>query len=399
MISTKFSTTSAVVFLLLFFFSFSMQAQVTRPPVSDNQRSKICQWMGEVEVCVTYNSPDVTLPSGKSRRGEIWGKVVPYGMAAERWLENDGEATTLKPWRAGANENTVITFSHDVLIEGKQVKAGAYGLFFVAGEKEWQLILSTDSNKWGHYFYNEKNDALRIKVIPEKAEYREWLSYDFTIKKPDNTTLALLWEDLKVPVQISIADVHAVYINEIKNDLSGRKMHSWYNWHEAAKYCLDNNVELELGLQWADKSINQGWIGNANFATLKTKAELLQALNRKQEGDSLMQFAVKYVGGVFELHNYGRELLAKKKNDEALRVFKINAAKNPDYWVSQFGLARGYAATGDFKTALKHANAAKKIFPKDESEPRRNALNFFIIQAEKKEMPIIYLANNWFQVY
>jgi tetratricopeptide (TPR) repeat protein len=399
MISNKFSMNLGVSLLLILVTSFNMKAQVAGSPSSDNQRSKVCQWMGEVEVCVTYNSPDVTLPSGKSRRGEIWGKLVPYGLSEERWLESGSEPTVLKPWRAGANENTVITFSHDVLIEGEQLPAGAYGLFFIAGEKEWQLILSKDSKKWGAYSYNEKNDALRVKVIPQKAEYREWLTYDFTTKNPSSTTLVLLWEDLKVPINIKIADIHKVYIEQIKNDLTSNKIFYWYNWHDAAKYCLDNNVELELGLQWAEKAINHGWIGEANFSTLKTKAEILHALNRKKEADSLMQFAMRYVGGVFELHNYGRELLQKKKVEEAMRVFKLNATKNPDYWVSQLGLARGYAAMGDLKNALKHASAAKKIIPKQEIGERHWALNVFIGQVEKKETPIIYLQPGWIQVY
>jgi len=83
--------------------------------------------MGEIEVCITYNSPDVREPSGKSRRGEKWGKLVPYRLSEERWIEIGSEPTVPKPWRAGANENSMITFSHDV------------------------LILSKDSKKWGAY--------------------------------------------------------------------------------------------------------------------------------------------------------------------------------------------------------------------------------------------------------
>jgi tetratricopeptide (TPR) repeat protein len=399
MISIKPALTFGSVPLLLLIFSLNSNAQVAGPPSSDNQRSKVCQWMGEVEVCITYNSPDVTLPSGKSRLGEIWGKLVPYGLSQERWLESGSEPTVPKPWRAGANENTVITFSHDVLIEGKQLMAGAYGLFFIAGEKEWELILSKDSKKWGAYLYNEKNDALRVKIIPAKAPYREWLTYDFTTKNPSSTTLVMLWEELQVPIHISISDNHKIYIEQIKNDLASKKIFYWYDWHDAAKYCLDNNVELELGLQWAEKSINHGWIGNANFATLKTKAEILSALGRKKEADSLMQFTIRYEGGVFELHNYGRELLQKKKVDEAMKVFKLNATKNPDYWVPQFGLARGYAAMGDFKTALKYANAAKKIIPRKELGERHWAIDFFIEQIEKKEIPSIYLAPGFVQAY
>jgi len=398
MITTKLSVPLAFWFLL-FIPSLEIRAQVSTPPVGGSQKSSVCQWMGIVQVCVTYSSPDVVSPTGKNRRGEIWGKQVPYGMTEERWLERDGEVVMQKPWRAGANENTIVTFSNDVLIEGKPVKAGTYGLFFIPREKEWELILSNDSKSWGHYYYNEKNDALRVKVIPEKSEYHEWLTYEFTEKKLEKSALTLYWEDLKIPIQISLVDIHKVYINQFKDELATRKIFYWYNWHEAARYCLDNNIELELGLQWAEKAINQPWIGNENFATLKTKAELLQALNRKQEADSVMQFAIKYTGGVFELHNYGRELLQKKKTDEALKVLKQNAAKHPDHWVTQLGLARAYGAQGDFKTALKYANTAKKMIPKKEQEVRHGAIYYLIDQLEKKEVPIIYLGQGFLQAY
>ena len=394
------SNRPAAISLLLILFSFEISAQVSTPPVGGSQKSRVSQWMGVVEVGLTYSSPDVIAPSGKDRRGEIWGKMIPYGLRSnERWLEKDGEGATPKPWRAGANENTVLTVSHDVLVEGKKLEAGAYGLFFIPGEKEWELILSKDSKNWGHYFYDDKNDALRVKVIPGKSECHEWLTYEFTERKLERSTLTLFWEELKVPVHISVVDMHQVYINQIKDELKTRKILYWYNWHEAAKYCLDNNTELELGLQWAEKSVDQIYIGNANFATLKTKADLLNALNRKHEADSVMQFAIKNTGGVFDLHNYGRELLQKKNLDEALKVFKLNATQHPDYWLTQLGLARAYGAQGDFKTALKHAYSAKQMIPKKEAEIRIAALFILIDQLEKKQIPGIYLDKNLFQAY
>lgn len=355
--------------------------------------------MGIAEVCVTYNSPDVTNANGKDRRGEIWGKLVPFGMSQERWLENDGEATTPKPWRAGANETTVLTVSHDVLVEGKPLPAGSYGLFFIPGEKQWELILSTDAESWGHYFYNERNDALRVTVTPEKSEYREWLAYDFTIKKSDSTRLVLLWEDLKVPIEISLVNVHATYINEIKKELQTRKLLYWYNWHEAAKYCLDNNVELEQGLQWIDKAIDQPWIGMANFSTLRTKAELLYALNRKQEADSLMKFAIEHTAGVFELHNYGRELLAQNRINEAAKVFTLNAERHPTIWVTKLGLARLQGVKGDFKNALKNAEAARKLIPEHERKIRQAAVYVLIEQLTQKQKPSVFLSDGLRQEY
>ena len=70
MIFTKPSITLTATLIILLVFSLNIRAQIAHPPQADNQRSKVCQWMGEVEVCVTYNSPDVTSPLGRSKRGE-----------------------------------------------------------------------------------------------------------------------------------------------------------------------------------------------------------------------------------------------------------------------------------------------------------------------------------------
>ena len=93
------------------------QGSVTLPP-GPSQQSSVTQHMGLVSVTIDYSSPGVN-----GREGQIWGQLVPYG------LNNLGFGpSTAAPWRAGANQNTVITFSHDVKVEGKDLPAGTYGL-------------------------------------------------------------------------------------------------------------------------------------------------------------------------------------------------------------------------------------------------------------------------------
>ena len=123
------------------------------------------------------------------------------------------------------------------------------------------------------------------------------------------------------------------------------------------------------------------------------------ALKMKQEADSLLQFALRYTGGVYEFHTYGRELLLKKRVDEAVKVFKLNASKHPDFWVTQLGLARAYGAQSDFKTALKYAYAAKKMIPKKETEMGKGSVYYLIDQLEKKQIPIVFLAPRMTQDY
>src|SRR6202142_2195839 len=92
---------------------FAQFERMTLPPSGNNQKASVTQYIGPVKVTIDYSSPAVHGPDGKDRRGQIWGKLVPYG------LTDLGFGKGLPaPWRAGANENTVFEVSDDVSIEG-----------------------------------------------------------------------------------------------------------------------------------------------------------------------------------------------------------------------------------------------------------------------------------------
>ena len=150
--------------------------QLSGPPSGDNQKARVTQWIGPVEVTIDYNSPDVHAPNGDDRTGKIWGTTVAhYGF-----IDQGFGAGKPAPWRAGSNENTTITFSHDVRIDGKDLKAGKYGLFLaVAKEGPWTWVLSKNSTSWGSYFYNEAEDALRVNAPAKDGAYTEYLTYGF----------------------------------------------------------------------------------------------------------------------------------------------------------------------------------------------------------------------------
>ena len=340
---------------------------------------------------ITYNSPNVTSPiTGEDRSGKIWGKLVPHGFTYDGgWFENSNKDRKT-PWRLGANENTTISFSHDVKIEGQPIAAGTYGFFMATGEKEWTLVFSKRYKSWGSYFYDPSEDALRVNVKSEKSEFHQWLTFEFTNRKQNSTTALFFWENTKVPFQIEVTNNHDLYISKLKEELEGsNKIFYWYNWNEAANYCLNNKTHLDQGLEWAEKSISHPWVGEANFTTLKTKAKILEALNRKKEADSLMNFAIRHASTVYQAHNYGRELIAKGMKNEALEVFKLNAKNHPDTWPVQLGLARGYAEIGDYKQALIHINSARKGVPID----KFNKMNVEDIyqKIKKKEKISLYL--------
>ena len=326
---------------------------ISTPPSGDNQLSSVSQHIGVVEVTIDYSSPDVHAPDGTDRRGKIWGTLVPMGAPDDPF----GTCTEC-PWRAGANQNTVFTVSHDVKIEGQPLAAGSYGLFMEPGADEWTVIFSKNYASWGHYFYDAKEDALRVKVKPSKAEYNEWLTYEFTDRRPDKATVALKWEELQVPITISVDNATDLHLARIRDELRNFQGFNWQNWRAAANYALQVKRPNDA-LEFADAAVNRQFIGVENFQTLNTLAQAQEAAGKTADAAATRQRALNhYTAGPAELHQYGRQLLGQGKKDDALKVFELNAKRHPNAWPVHVGLARGYSAVGRYKDALKHAKLA-----------------------------------------
>jgi hypothetical protein len=326
---------------------------ISTPPNGDNQKSSVTQYIGLVRVTVEYNSPDVHAPNGDDRRGKIWGTLVPYGAPDDAF----GTCTEC-PWRAGANENTVFTVSHDVKVEGQPLPAGAYGLYMIPGQDDWTVVFSKNSASWGSYFYDAKEDALRVKVKPSKAEYNEWLTYEFTDRRPDKATVALKWEDLQVPFTIAVDNATDLHLAAIRNDLRNAKGFSWNNWVAAAQYALQAKRPNDA-LEFADAAVNRQFVGQENFQTLNTLAAAQEAAGKAEDAKATRERAINHrTAGPVELHGYARQLLNQGKKEEALRVWELNAKRHPNQWPVHVGLARGYSAVGRYKDALKHAKLA-----------------------------------------
>jgi hypothetical protein len=334
----------------------ALMAQIpglTTPPSGNNQKAAVTQFIGPVQVTIEYSSPAVHTAAGKDRRGAIWGNLVPYGMT------DLGLSGRPSPWRAGANENTVFAVSHDLLIEGKRLPAGRYGLHMVAGPEDWTVIFSKNSLAWGSFQYDEADDALRVMVKPHKHEYREWLTYEFTQRKQNEAVAELQWEDLAVPITIQVNDSNDIYFTRLSQELTGAVGFTWQGWDAAAQFCLQHDTHLEQGLKWANFAVSGPLVGDANFTTLTTKAQLLSKLGRDADAKAAMDTAIALpTTKPIEIHVYGRQLLGQKKVDEAMAVFNLNAQRFGDQWPTHVGLARGYAAKGDTKKALEQAKLA-----------------------------------------
>ncbi len=122
-----------------FTVSFS---QLTVPPEGGNKKAMVGERIGITDVTIEYNRPGV-----KGREGKIWGQLVHTGFA------DLGFGTSkAAPWRAGANENTVVRFSTGVKVEGKDLPAGQYALFIAYDPNECTVIFSKNYTSWGSFF-------------------------------------------------------------------------------------------------------------------------------------------------------------------------------------------------------------------------------------------------------
>lgn len=317
-----------------------------------SQRATVTQRIGLTDITIVYHEP---LVGGR----EIWGKVVPCGQV----------------WRSGANENTTISFSDDVSVEGKALSAGTYGLHTIPGKDGWTVIFSKNSTSWGSFSYDENEDVLRVTVKPQPAEFREALTYTFDEVKPNSAAAMLRWEKLAVPFHISV-DVNALVLRSIHNQLRNTGGFTWAGYDEAANWCLDNNYNLEEALKWEDTSIQS----EERFENLLTKSQILGAVRKKQEAESTQTRAFEKATGI-QLHAYGRGLQIQNKPDEAFAVFKINVEKRPDEWYTHGEISRMASARGDFPTALKEMRFALAGAP----EQARSQIQGLIARLEKKQ--------------
>ncbi len=344
---------SFIVLALSITFS---NAQLTTPPSGNSQKCMVTQYIGSIaNVSITYNSPSV-----RGREGAIWGQLVPWGLAP-----NSFGTSTQIPWRMGANENTVFTTSHDIQVNGKDLKAGSYGLHTIPVENgPWTLIFSKTIDAWGSYYYDSANDALRIEVTPSECEFTEFLSFQFISRGEEETTAAMKWEKLILPFTISIENGKDLYVAKMREELKGNKGFSWQNYIPAINYCVANSTNLDEALQWADMAIGGNFIGQKNFATLSAKAQVLMAMGKMMDASALMDEAIRIPGtNANQVHNYGRQLIAAKQGAKALEIMKFNYDKNEGAWPTAVGMMRAESANGNFKEAAKFAKLAIEQAP------------------------------------
>jgi hypothetical protein len=299
-----------------------------------SQRAVVTQRIGITDITVNYHRP---LVNGR----QVWGKLVPYGEV----------------WRAGANENTTVTFTDPITIEGQPLDKGTYGLHMIPGETQWTVIFSKMSSAWGSFSYKQDEDALRVTVKPQTADFHEALTYDFDDVKPASAVVTLRWEKVAVPFKVDVK-VDDIVEASIPRQMRGLNQYYWEGWDDVAGYYLANKAHLDEALKDEDLSIKN----EERYDNLLNKSRILDAMGRKDDALAFRNKALEKADAQ-QLYFFGRQLQSEKKPDEAFALYRSNAKKFPDYWTSHVGLARVYSSQGDFDKAVKEIQTALTTAP------------------------------------
>lgn len=357
--------TNTILYLLIVGMAFSCQQKDTstveegtqqsiiekRKPVSLPQfaspAASVQQNVGMATIKIDYSRPSVISSEGIDRTGRIWGALVPYDFNF-RTATSQGKPI---PWRAGANENTIVEFSHDAIVEGHPIKAGKYGLHLAIHEKGGAMIIfSNKADEWGSFSYDEKDDALRVEVKTKIISQTERLLFSFPQVDNVFANVAMDWEKKRIPFKVEF-DVHGIVLGYFRDYLSDRTGLKWKDYNQAANYCADNNINFEEGMAWVEQSISI----EENYTNLSTKATLLSLQGNEVEAEKVKNAALEDASATADdYYSYGTALIRVKKPEKAMDIYQRLSERWPDDWLAAHGLARGYSAMGDYKTALKY---------------------------------------------
>jgi len=319
-----------------------------------SQRAVLNQRIALTDVTITYSRP---VAAGR----KVFGGIVPYGQV----------------WRAGANENTIIEFSTDVKVEGQPLAQGVYGLHMIPGENEWVIVFSKNSTSWGSFTYDEKEDALRVKVKPAAGEMHDVLTYDFAGLKQDSSALTLEWDRVAVPITISV-DLIATTLDSLHKQLRMTAQFTWEGLNDAAKWCVENKVNYEEALKW----VNQSIIGEERFENLDTKSDVLKAMGKEEEAKQFHAKALEKATAI-QLYVYARGIQRGGKAPEAFGYYRQLAKNFPEHWISHLATARVLSADKNFDGAAKEIRTA--IAALADNKPQAQALEGSLKRLENKE--------------
>ncbi len=317
----------------------TMNIPQSSPKVQESQR------VGITDITINYNSPAL-------RGRDVWNNpdIIPQ--------EGDPYA-----WRAGANMNTTIEFSTDVIIEGQNLKAGLYGFHIIPKNDTYTLLFAHNNHQWGSYYLDvDKDVTLKVTVNPEACAKSEQLDYEFLNRTENSVVVGIEWGEKRIPFKVEV-DLNKTVVESFRSELRGINTYHWQAWNDAAQWCLNHDTNLDEALEWVNRSINGGYGGFAadkNMTNMSTKIRLLKKLNKSEEVSSTIAEAKSMNTTVYEANSFSGFLIQNGYYKDALEYCNTSLKSNPDTWflelnrgISQYFLNNKKAAIKDVKKALK----------------------------------------------
>lgn len=207
------------------------------------------QRVGLTDITLDYSRPSV---NGRV----IFGDLVPFGSH----------------WRAGANQNTKVTFSKPVTIAGTDVAAGTYSLSMIPNKGTWTVILNTKTDMWGVDGYSQEQDVLRVEVTPQAIAPVESMRMSLENITVSNAEIVLDWSDVRIalPVELNTMELATANIDAA----IAAEPENWRVYRNAANFYNQNNIELATALTYMEKSIAlnpDSWYGYYLYAQVLAK--------------------------------------------------------------------------------------------------------------------------------
>lgn len=242
----------SILVLALMAFVFQINAQSLKTPsASTSQTVKQEFGLGSIEL--SYSRPNA-----KGRT--IFGDLVPWGAV----------------WRTGANSATTLTFSDEVIIGGKKIAAGKYGLLSIPGQSEWTIIITKQVDVTSPSAYKQEMDVVRVNVPSVSMPFPvETFMILFEKVKSNELEMMIIWESTMVSVPFK-ADIETKIMGQIDN-LMNKDNKPYY---ASAMYYMDNNKDLNQAAAWLDKAVEQT---PSAYWVWYQKARCLSMLGKKAE--------------------------------------------------------------------------------------------------------------------
>jgi hypothetical protein len=237
----------------------------------------------ETTVGLTTINLEYSRPSKNDR--VIFGDLVPYNTM----------------WRTGANKNSMITFSDDVMIGGNEVKKGTYAIFAKPSTSAWEVNFYGNTENWGvPENWDEALVAAKVMVTPSKtATVTETFTLNIGNVTNNSCHLELAWDNLLLPIKIDVPTDKKVNAN-IDQVMAGPTAGDYYN---AARYYRESKKDLNKALEWMNKSIE---MGNNKFWILRQK--------------SLIEADMKNYRSAIETAKVSLEMSKEAKNNDYVKM-------------------------------------------------------------------------------